>query len=446
MPLKLYNTLTRKKEVFKPSASRRRKAITFYACGPTVYDFVHIGNLRTFIFNDLLRRTLNFNGFTVRQIMNITGVDDKTIRGAKSSGKNLKEYTSYYERAFFKDIKSLNILPASKYPRATGEIKTIVALINILLKKGIAYRTADGVYFDISKLKSYGKLSRLKRGQLKTTERISQDEYEKDNAQDFALWKFKKEDEPSWKAPFGEGRPGWHIECSAMSIKYLGLPIDIHTGGVDLIFPHHENEIAQSEAAFGRKFVRFFLEGEMINIEGHKMSKSLKNIFTLRDMKEKGFDPLDFRYLCLTAQYRSPLSFTWESLSAARTARLKLEDRMRDLPRQAGAKKDIKSFAKFKKDFMGAINDDLNTPKALALLWKFSSYKDVLLFADKIFGLGLDKIKKPQIPAEVRSLITQREELRREKKWRKADKIREKILDLGFIIEDTPSGPKLKRS
>ena len=439
MPLKLYNTLTRKKEVFKPSASRRRKAITFYACGPTVYDFVHIGNLRTFIFNDLLRRTLALNGFTIRQIMNITDVDDKTIRGAKSSGKNLKEYTSYYERAFFKDIKSLNILPASKYPRATGEIKTIVALINILLKKGIAYRTADGVYFDISKFKNYGKLSRVKAKQLKAGARIASDEYEKNDVQDFALWKFKKIGEPSWPAPFGEGHPGWHIECSAMSIKYLGLPIDIHTGGVDLIFPHHENEIAQSEAAFSKKFVRFFFEGEHLMVAGKKMAKSLGNLYTLRNLIQKGFEPLDFRYLSLTAHYRSPLSFTWESLSAARTARLKLEDRMRE------AKKDIKSFAKFKKDFLGAINDDLNTPKALALLWKFSSYKDVLLFADKIFGLGLDKIKKIKVAQEVKKLVEKRESLRKDKKWTEADKIRVKITNLGYIIDDTPEGPKLKK-
>lgn len=436
MPLRLFNTLTGKKEIFRP---HQGKTARFYACGPTVYDFVHIGNLRTFIFNDLLSRALTVSGYSVKQIMNITDVDDKTIRGAKNSGKSLKEFTSFYEKAFWNDIKSLNILSASKYPRATEEIKKMIEIIKLLIKKGIAYKTDDGIYFSISKFSKYGRLSRLNKRKLKTGARVSSDEYEKNNAQDFALWKFKKTGEPSWSSPFGEGRPGWHIECSAMATKYLGLPIDIHSGGVDLIFPHHENEIAQSEAAFGKTFVRFFLEGEHLMVEGKKMSKSLGNLYTLRDLKQKGFHPLDFRYLCLTAHYRSPLSFTWTSLAAASKARAKLEDKMRN-----AEKTDLKSFEKFKKYFLNAVNDDLNLPKALALTWK-SLGKEAIHFADKIFGLGLNKVQKIDAPNAVKKLLEERESLRRAKKWSEADKIRDKILKLGFVIEDASEGPKLKR-
>ncbi|KKT61737.1 MAG: Cysteine-tRNA ligase [Candidatus Giovannonibacteria bacterium GW2011_GWB1_45_9b] len=436
MPLKLYNALSRKKENFKPL---KGKTVSFYACGPTVYDFVHIGNLRTFIFDDLLRRTLELNGYRVREIMNLTDVDDKTIRGAKDSGKKLKDYTLFYEKSFLADVDSLNILPSEKYTRATDHIREMIKITDILLKKQVAYKTKDGIYFDISKFKNYGKFSRLKARELKIGARVSSDEYEKNNAQDFALWKFKKENEPSWAAPFGEGRPGWHIECSAMSVKYLGMPIDIHTGGVDLIFPHHENEIAQAEAAYGKKFVRFFVEGEHLNIGGKKMAKSLGNIYTLQDIQSRGFESLDFRYLTLTARYRSPLSFTWESLSAARNARKKLEGKTISAPK-SGAK----VLRKFRVELLTAINDDLNIPKALALVWKAKG-KDEILYADKILGLGLDKLKKVRANIELEKLLRKREVLRKGKKWREADAIRNRILEDGYIIEDTPGGAKLRK-
>src|SRR3989338_3354510 len=436
MPLKLYNALSRKKENFKPL---KGKTVSFYACGPTVYDFVHIGNLRTFIFDDLLRRTLELNGYRVREIMNLTDVDDKTIRGAKDSGKKLKDYTLFYEKSFLADLDSLNILPSEKYTRATDHIREMIKITDILLKKQVACKTKDGIYFDISKFKNYGKFSRLKARELKIGARVSSDEYEKNNAQDFALWKFKKENEPSWAAPFGEGRPGWHIECSAMSVKYLGMPIDIHTGGVDLIFSHHENEIAQAEAAYGKKFVRFFVEGEHLNIGGKKMAKSLGNIYTLQDIQSRGFESLDFRYLTLTARYRSPLSFTWESLSAARNARKKLEGKTISAPK-SGAK----VLRKFRVELLTAINDDLNIPKALALVWKAKG-KDEILYPDKILGLGLDKLKKVRANIELEKLLRKREVLRKGKKSREADAIRNRILEDGYIIEDTPGGAKLRK-
>src|SRR3989344_3562907 len=434
MSLRLFNTFTRKKEIFRPA---RKGEVKFYACGPTVYDYVHVGNLRTFIFEDILRRTLELNGHKVKLVMNITDIDDKTIRGAKKAGKSLKEFTSFYEKGFFGDIKRLNILPAFKYPRATEHISEMKKIINLLLKKKYAYETEDGIYFDISKFKKYGRLSGLKQkeparpaGGLKSGARISVDEYSKDQAEDFALWKKKS-------PPVG-GHPGWHIECSAMSIKYLGLPIDIHAGGIDLIFPHHENEIAQSEAAYGIKFARFFVEGEHLLIEKKKMSKSLGNLFTLRDLETKGFEPLDFRYLVLTAHYRSPLSFSWKALEGARQARLKLQERARE----AKARKK-KSDGSFCKEFLARLNDDLNMPRALALLWKEAKSYEDLLCADEVLGLGLKNLKKAAVPPRVKALLVKREALRREKKWGQADRIREEIMKLGFKVQDMPEGSQV---
>ena len=427
MSLRLFNTFTRKKEIFRPA---RKGEVKFYACGPTVYDYVHVGNLRTFIFEDILRRTLELNGHKVKLVMNITDIDDKTIRGAKKAGKSLKEFTSFYEKGFFGDIKRLNILPAFKYPRATEHISEMKKIINLLLKKKYAYETEDGIYFDISKFKKYGRLSGLKKRELKSGARISVDEYSKDQAEDFALWKKKS-------PPVG-GHPGWHIECSAMSIKYLGLPIDIHAGGIDLIFPHHENEIAQSEAAYGRKFARFFVEGEHLLIEKKKMSKSLGNLFTLRDLETKGFEPLDFRYLVLTAHYRSPLSFSWKALEGARQARLKLQERARE----AKARKK-KSDGSFCKEFLARLNDDLNMPRALALLWKEAKSYEDLLCADEVLGLGLKNLKKSAVPPRVKALLVKREALRREKKWGQADRIRGEIMKLGFKVQDMPEGSQV---
>ena len=444
MPFKLYNFLTHKKQIFKPSAARRGKLVSFYACGPTVYNFAHIGNLRTYINEDILRRILALNGFKVKEIMNITDVDDKTIKDSKKAGESLEDFTRRFEAEFFKDLKTLNILPALKYPRATDHISEMIKIIRTLLKRGLAYEAGDGVYFDVSKFKNYGRLSRLKNRELKTGARVSSDDYAKDEAKDFTLWKLKKEGEVSWPSPFGEGRPGWHIECSAMSVKYLGMPIDIHAGGIDLIFPHHENEIAQSEAAMGKKFARFFVEGEMMTVDGRKMSKSLGNVFTLRDLESRGFDPLDFRYFTLTAHYRSPLSFSWRALEGAKTARHKLEARALDL---ISAKKRSSVF--FQRAFLAKLNDDLNIPGALGLLWRHldsgkASYGDIL-FADMVLGLGLSGLKPLKIVAEVKRLLNQREMLRQEKKWSEADAIRAKIEALGYELKDTPAGPRVTK-
>lgn len=452
--MKLYNTLTRHKEVFKPL---RKDWVGLYTCGPTVYNYAHLGNLRTYIFEDVLRRTLEYAGYKVRQVMNITDVEDKIIRDAKKSGKTISEFVNPYERAFYDDLGKLNIERAWKYPKATGHIKEMAALIGTLLKKGLAYQADGSVYFDISKFKQYGRLSRLKRRFLKTGARVSADEYAKDDAQDFALWKAKTYGEPSWKAPFGEGRPGWHIECSAMSMKYLGPTFDIHAGGVDLIFPHHENEIAQSEGATGKSFVRFFVEGEHLLVNKYRMAKSLGNFYTLRDIEAKGFNPIAFRYLTLTAHYRSKLNFGWESLAAAQQSLERLYEFVRLLKNHHS--RGLASIQKHKKDFQSAIFDDLDTPKALSVLWdlirafnknprRFNPRSTLRLLYDfdKILGLGLQKMKLEIVPKKILALAAEREVLRNRNDWAGADKIREAIRTHGWRIEDAPTGPVARRA
>ncbi|MEK9146679.1 MAG: cysteine--tRNA ligase, partial [Patescibacteria group bacterium] len=320
--LKLYNFLSRKIEEFEPIG----KVVGLYTCGPTVYDYVHIGNWRTFVFEDVLKRVLIFDGYKVKHVMNITDIDDKIIKRSREQGIEFRQLTARYEKAFFDDLLELNILTADVYPQATEHIDSMISVIEALLAKGFAYKADDGVYFSAEKFKNYGELSGLEKRKLKKGARIASDQYDKESWADFVLWKFPSTrwarsgqvpQEPAWDAPFGRGRPGWHIECSAMSMKYLRGTIDIHTGGVDLLFPHHENEIAQSEAATGKKFVNFWLEGEHLLVEGEKMAKSLGNIFTLTDVVKKSFDPIALRYLFLTAHYRSKLNFTWKSLEAA---------------------------------------------------------------------------------------------------------------------------------
>lgn len=332
MALKLYNILTRKKQLFKPL---KDKMVGLYACGPTVYNYAHIGNLRTYIFEDILKRALEFNGYEVKYVMNITDVEDKIIRDSKKAKKNILDFVKPYEKAFFEDLKKLNIEKAYKYPKATQHIKEMIKIISALLRRGLAYKVNNSIYFDIFKFKSYGKLSGLKSRELKVGTRVDVDEYGKADAEDFVLWKAAKADEPSWNAPFGKGRPGWHIECSAMSMKYLGETFDIHAGAVDLIFPHHENEIAQSEGVTGKPFVKYFIEGEHLLVDSKKMSKSFGNIHTLKNIEVKGFDPLAFRYLILTAHYRSKLNFTWKSLEAAQNALKKLRESVLEIQKEA---------------------------------------------------------------------------------------------------------------
>ncbi|MBI5079669.1 cysteine--tRNA ligase [Candidatus Wolfebacteria bacterium] len=449
--LKLYNSLTAKKDVFKP---RRGQEVKIYACGPTVYDFAHLGNLRTYVFEDVLRRTLKYNSYKIKEVVNITDVDDKIIKKAQEENKDIKKITEPFTKAFFSDLKKINVEKAEFYPKATDHIKEMIDLIKTLIKKGFAYRGADGsIYFDISKFKNYGKLSRLKKRELKIGARISIDEYSKEEARDFVLWKHAKPEEPSWPSPWGPGRPGWHIECSAMSMKYLGSSFDIHAGGVDLQFPHHENEIAQSEAATGKKFVNYWIHGEHLLVDGKKMSKSLGNFYTLKDLENKGFDPLAFRYLILTAHYRSKLNFTWKSLEAAQNALDNLREIVKNLgEKRATADQNAKTKI-YEKKFALEINDDLNAPKAMAILWQAvkdgnlsgPSKKQLLLDFDKVLGLGLDlkRKKPPKIPQEIKDLAEKREKSRIHKQFIQADALRKKIESLGYKIEDTNYGPKI---
>ncbi|PIU75596.1 cysteine--tRNA ligase [Candidatus Pacearchaeota archaeon CG06_land_8_20_14_3_00_35_12] len=443
--LKLYNTLSRKKEVFEPI---KDKQVNMYSCGPTIYDFAHIGNFRAYVTADLLKRFLNYSGFKVKQVMNLTDVDDKTIRRSQEEKISLKELTKKYEKAFIEDIQTLNIIMPEVIPKATEHIKEMVALVKKLLEKGYAYRTGDGIYFSISRFKNYGRLAGLNLKKLKQTARMRKDNYEKEEAKDFALWKLWQPEDGAvyWQTEIGKGRPGWHIECSAMSMKYLGEHFDIHSGGVDLIFPHHQNEIAQSEAATGKKFVNFWVHNEWLFVDGKKMSKSLGNFYTLRDIIKKGFEPLALRYLFLTAHYRSQLNFTFENLESSQNAYERLKNIASEL------KDDKKTNKEYLKEFEDAMNDDLDTPKALKVLWelvrdekaegKFQTIKKI----DDVLGLDLFKKEKIEVSNEIKKLVQEREKARGSKDWKLADKIREKIAKKGYCINDTSKGPVLTKN
>lgn len=445
--LKLYNYLARQKETFQPL---KKGKVDLYTCGPTVYDRVHIGNLRTYVFEDVLKKTLIHNGYKVKHVMNITDAEDKIIKKMREKKKTLKEVTVPYTKIFFSDSKKLNIKKADFYPRATANIKEMISLIERLLKKGFAYKGKnDSIYFDVAKFKNYGRLSLLDRREIKSGVRIEADEYNKKNVGDFVLWKATKPGEPSWKTPFGSGRPGWHIECSAMSMKYLGESFDIHAGGVDLLFPHHENEIAQSETATGKKFVNFWVEGEHLLVKGQRMAKSLGNFYTLEDIEKKKFNPLSFRYLALSAHYRSKLNFTWEALQNAQHTYQRLKNIVGSIkkeksPTAGGNQKYLSEFAK-------ATNDDLNMPQALAVLWKLirdtkatGKYLTIKKM-DQILSLDLFKKTKIALPATIKKLAKEREKARQNKNWPKADELRQKIESLGWIIEDTSRGPTLTK-
>ncbi|OGD83236.1 cysteine--tRNA ligase [Candidatus Curtissbacteria bacterium RBG_13_40_7] len=444
--LKLYNYLTKKIEEFKSIG----QTVGLYTCGPTVYDFVHIGNWRTFIFEDILKRVLLFNGYKVKHVMNITDIDDKIIKGSREQGIGFRELAQKYEKAFFEDLEKLNIFRADLYPRATNNISSMIQIIELLLKKGFAYKGNDGVYFAVEKFKDYGKLSGLSKRNLKKGARIDSDQYNKESWSDFALWKFQKGDEASWDAPFGKGRPGWHIECSAMAQEYLGATIDIHTGGVDLLFPHHENEIAQSEAATGKQFVNFWLEGEHLLVEGEKMSKSLGNFYTLEQVSSWTKDhPLALRYLFLTAHYRSKLNFTRGSLDSSLRALITLQVSVKNWKATISNKGNIVN--KFRDEFLNAINNDLDMPKAVAILWKLVKSKELnedkletILDFDSVLGLGFADLQKDELPERAKKLIDKREQLRSEGKFEESDKLRKELQEMGVFVEDTPSGPKWK--
>ncbi|MBU0979543.1 MAG: cysteine--tRNA ligase [Nanoarchaeota archaeon] len=459
--LKLYNTLSRKKEVFKPI---RAGKVSMYSCGPTVYNVPHIGNWRSFIFSDILKRYLIFSGYKVTHVMNLTDVDDKTIKGARQEGIALKEFTERYEKLFFDDLKQLNILPADRFPRATEFIGEMQQLINKLMKKGYAYQADDGsTYFSISRFKDYGKLANLKVKDLKAGARVSQDEYEKRSARDFALWKAHTEDDGDvfWDSPFGKGRPGWHMECSAMSLKLLGQ-VDIHTGGVDLVFPHHQNEIAQSEAATGRKFVNYWVHCEHLIVEGKKMSKSLGNFLTLEDAIDKGYPAKAVRFLLMATHYRQQLNFTFNGLDYAKNTLERLEDFMRRTKEGAGAGQAtagiLSVIGRAEDRFRKVMDDDLNMSEALAVMHEFTNKinsseltpadnQAVLEFMEKIDSvLGILDVEEQTLPKELLNLIKEREEARKQKDFKKADVLRERLKKKGVLLDDTKQGTRWKIS
>ena len=456
-----FNTLTRKKEVFIPLETGKVK---MYTCGPTVYDYAHIGNFRAFLFEDLLKRWLLYRGFKVTHVMNLTDIDDKTIKGSQTQQIPLKQYTDFYVKAFFEDIKALNIQPADVYPRATEHISEMVALIKTLMAKGFGYRGEDGsIYFAVCKFPDYGKLSKIKIADLKAGARVCQDEYTKEEAQDFALWKtWTPEDgDVFWETELGKGRPGWHIECSAMSMKYLGETFDIHCGGVDNMFPHHENEIAQSEAATGKKFVNYWLHNEHLQVEGKKMSKRFGNFYTLRDLLAKGYDPITIRYLLTSTHYRQQFNFTFEGLESAKSAIDRLKNFVRRLHETDGkdSKGKVAAFTeKLETCFGGSMDEDLDIGTALASLFDFvreinslldantvskteaSDVGGLMMRIDEILGV-IGKVEVEEtLPADIDALVQKREEARKAKNWKEADAIRAQLKALGIVLEDTAQG------
>jgi len=458
------NTQSRKKEEFKPLNDRN---VFMYTCGPTVYNFAHIGNFRANITYDIVKRWLEFRGFNVKHVMNITDVDDKTIRDSITEGITLKQLTDKYTAAFMDDCKILRVIAPDIYPRATENIPQMINLVRELIDKGFAYKAADGcVYFSISKFKDYGKLSHLNLSELRQGERVANDEYDKENVSDFALWKAWSENDGDvkWDSPWGPGRPGWHLECSVMAREFLADTIDIHMGGEDLIFPHHENEIAQSEAATGKTFVKYWIHNAYLLVEGKKMSKSLGNFFTPRDLLKKGWTGREIRYVLLSSHYRQQLNFTFDGLHAARSALQRLDDLREKLSAATGegeAGAEITTAVNSAKEkWISSLDYDLNISPALAALFdlvreanKFiesgkmnkSSSEIVLEFldeTDKILDLKKDA---DEIPEDIIILAEERATARKEKNWSRADEIRDILKEKGYTIEDTPEGPRAKK-
>jgi len=470
MTLSLYNTLTRRVEPFEPLAPPR---VTLYTCGPTVWNFAHIGNFRTFLFEDLLRRYLEYSGYDVYHIMNLTDVDDRTIKAAAAAGKRLEAHTAPFVQAFFEDRDYLRIKPAHVYPRATGSVPAMIRLVERLLERGVAYKGEDGsIYFAIAKFPTYGRLSRLDTRELKTGARVASDEYAKDDPRDFALWKkaepIDEQVGAAWEAPFGRGRPGWHLECSAMSLEQIekcchAETLDIHAGGVDLIFPHHEDEIAQSEAATGRPFARVWLHGEFLNVRGTKMSKRFGNFLTARDLREQGVDAAAVRLLFWQTHYRKALDFTDEALAAAGAGVKRLGEFYERVKRETGnGKRDgglAELAAKFETDFRAALDDDLNAPRACAALFEFVHDANGALdrgarggavaqaaLAKAMGVLDILPTAKATADAALERWIGERlgarDKARKSKDFKEADRIRAELRTKGVEIEDTPGGTK----
>jgi len=465
--LKLQNTLTRALEEFKPLEGN---TVRMYACGPTVYDYGHIGNFRTFVAVDVLRRYLKYLGYEVLHVMNITDVEDKIIRRMLESGQSLEEYTEFYTLAFLEDTKALNIEQPEVIPRATKHIPEMIELMKRLADTEHTYTSDGSLYYRIGSFPGYGKLSGLKLETDVLRARIDSDEYEKDDARDFVLWKEPKEEkEPRWESPFGEGRPGWHLECSAMSMKYLGESFDIHCGGVDLIFPHHENEIAQSEGATGKPFVRFWVHSEFLLVEGEKMAKSKGNYYTVRDLISQGYSPMAIRYLLLSVPYRTQLNFMLEGLRGAESALEGLRNLRRRLSEFSGKPgsnaRAQDALRRAREGFEAGMNDDLNTSNALAALHDFrrdvNSAMDAGEFGAEDREAALELLGRinsvlgvlPEqeesvdaaLVAEIEAKIEERKAARRNREFNKADQIREELAARGIILEDTPQGTKWKR-
>ena len=461
--LKLYNSLGSELQTFKPIKAGE---VRMYTCGPTVWNYAHIGNFRTFVFEDLLRRYLRFKGYKITQVMNITDVDDKIIKGIKESNRTLAEMTAFYEAAFTEDLATLNVERAEAYPRATAHVDEMVRLINVLLQKGYAYKSDDGsVYYDVSKFSKYGALSGVKVGSAKAGGRVSSDHYEeKKEAIDFALWKAWDADdgEVYWMTELGKGRPGWHIECSAMSMKYLGESFDIHTGAMDNKFPHHENEIAQSEASTGKKFVNYWLHSGMLTIKGEEMHKSVGNVVYLRDLLKDGWDPLTLRLFLISARYRDPTDLTEGALQQARAQRLRLQELVTRLRLAEGdAVGDFGPVKDLLDAFGNAMDDDLNTAEALGTLFTFAKKINGLLDTKGIgrgassrvldalarinLVLGIFDFKEEVLPPELAALLAKRDEARRKRNFGESDRLRDQLLTAGIAVEDTPAGTRWKR-
>ena len=462
--LKFYNTLSRKKEYFKPI---KKNTVKIYTCGPTVYDYAHIGNLSSYLFIDLLKRYLKYSGYKVIDVMNITDVDDKTVKASQENNQSLKQYTSFFIDELLEDFQKLNILQPKYLCKATEHIDQMIGLIQKLIDKGFAYKSDDGsVYYKISKFKDYGKFAGIKKEELKKggSGRISSDEYKKQDVADFVLWKKRdiQDGEVYWDSPFGQGRPGWHIECSAMSMKYLGESFDIHTGAIDLIFPHHQNEIAQSEAVTGKQFVHFWMHKGFLKVNGQKMSKSLGNIYTLKDILDKVSDPLAFRYLISTNKYRLGLNFTFKSLQTAFNSLNRLQHFIKRVS-EIDNLDEIKSFQriegyikKSKNNFKSTLDDDLNTPKAIADLFDFTKKINNLIDKKKIGNKGgkivLDYLQEinqvwgflkfeekeidKDLKKKIKDLIEKRNQYRAKDDWKSADKIRNELLKMNIVIRD----------
>jgi len=470
MALQIFNTLSRSVEEFIP-LDPNHKEVRMYCCGPTVYDFGHIGNFRTFVFTDLVRRYLQFRGYNVTHVMNVTDVEDKIIKRVHEAGTTLRQYVSKYEDAFLEDLQTLRCLRPHHLPRATEHIPEMIQIIDALMKRGIAYKAADGsVYFSIEKYQGcgcrYGQLVNLNFDEMRVGERVASDEYTKDSLADFALWKARvpEDGDVFWPSPWGEGRPGWHIECSAMSMKLLGPSFDLHLGGEDLAFPHHEDEIAQSEGAAlqqpGQKFVKYWMHGAHLLVEGKKMSKSLGNFFTLRDLLGKGYGGREIRYLLSSSHYRATFNFTLEGLDGARIALARLDECLGKLQELAGTTS-APADQKFLDAFTAALDDDLNVAAAWGVVFEWVSEMNRLFAVnqlsptqaaaalaawqqiDSVFGLG--RKGEVEAPPEILALLEQRQAARKAKDFKRSDAVRDELKAKGWLIEDTPKGPRLKR-